>query len=740
MNKKNLSVILSSSFLYSLATGMAATPILAAESLALEEVVVTARKREESLQDIPMAITAFNAADIESAGIRNVADVADLTPGFNMAPLFGGDAATPVIRGLSTTIGEPNVGFFVDGVYSGSRLTMNRLLGNFIERIEVAKGPQSALYGRNTFGGAINYVTRQPGTEFEGEIEATFGTDGKQEFRATVGGPIGDTPFGYRVGVLSDEFDGYFKNELNGSDLDSRDTKGVLGALSWSGDSVFANFNLMYNEVDNGDLALRIIDNNSVFVSAFGLPPGFQIYKGTLPSFDKGYAVTPGGLERDQLFGSFKLDWDMDWATLTSITGYNDFSHDRKSDDDYSAREIHFTTTSNDVTELSQEFRLTGNTEGNIQWMVGLYYYDLDDQNDVSSIYDPLFSGTGIPQLSSKNTKTDQTTEDLAVFGSLDWFITDTLTLGISGRYGQEKKDVDVVDTNLTSGAVGTFVADDDWTSFQPRVSLDWQFTDHHMAYASYAMAEKSGGFNVVTISGSILPEERFYDPETSDNYEIGIKSDFADGRVRTSLAAYYISWEDQIVRAIGATGAILNTNVGATTSKGLEFELEAQLTEHLDLRMGGAYNDASYDDYFFAILEPLGMNPVLDGQALQYAPEWTGNISLGYNLPVFGNWNWISRWDANYTDEQSAVQTGDAVIDSVTKMNLRTGLSNGSWSVTAWVYNLTDEQYSSNALFAPDPAGIPDVVFLGQGFSAFQPLINAGEPRSYGITAKYSF
>lgn len=739
MNKKKLSLVLSSSFLCSLAGGMAANSALAADSLVLEEVIVTARKRAESLQDVPMAITAFTAANIRDAGIRNVQDVASLTAGFNMAPLFGGDAATPVIRGLSTTIGEPNVGFFIDGVYTGSRLTMNRLLGNFVERIEVAKGPQSALYGRNAFGGAINYVTRRAGEEFEGEVEATFGSDGKQEFRATIGGPIGDSGLGYRIGLLSDEFDGYYKNELTGGDLDNRDTKGALGTLSWSGGSLNIDFNLMYSEEDHGDLANRQVENNDLFGSFRGLPPADQMWVGDLPSFDDGYAVTPGGLEREQTFTSLKFDWDFGAAILTSITGYNDFSHERTIDDDYSAREIHTVVTETDVTEFSQEFRLTGNTENSLQWMIGVYYYDLSNDTDLTSKYDDSIPAVH-PLLFSSNTMTEQTTEDMAVFGSLDWFITENLTLGVSGRYGKEEKDVDVLATNLNFGTQETFVADDDWTSFQPRISLDWQFSDNHMAYASYAMAEKSGGFNVVTATGAILPQERFYDPETSDNYEIGIKSTFADGRIQTTLAAYYILWEDQIVRAIGETGAVLNTNAGETTSVGIEFEMQAQLTEHLDLRLGASYNDAEYDDYFFAILGEIGIDPQLKGTTLQYAPDWTGNISLGYTLPVFGDWNWVTRWDVDYIDDQTAVQSGQAIIEGVTRMNLRTSLRNEHWSLTLWSYNLTDEEYTASGVFQRDPSTVPNVFFQGGGFSAFNALVTAGEPLSYGATIQYSF
>lgn len=260
------------------------------------------------------------------------------------------------------------------------------------------------------------------------------------------------------------------------------------------------------------------------------------------------------------------------------------------------------------------------------------------------------------------------------------------------------------------------------------------------MAYASYASAEKSGGFNVVTVSGAILDSERFYDPETSDNYEIGLKSDFADGRVLTTLAAYYIKWEDQIVRAIGETGAVLNINAGESTSKGIEFEMQAQLSQNWDLGMSVAYNDAQYDDYFFAILGEIGIDPQLKGTTLQYTPEWTGNLSLGYTLPVFGDWEWVSRFDVDYIDDQTAVQSGNAIIESVTKMNLRTSLRNDHWMLTLWSYNLTDEKYTASAAFIRDPSIVPDVFFQGGGFSAFNPLITAGEPLSYGATIQYSF
>jgi len=708
----------------------------AENSLVIEEIIVTARKREESLQDIPVAVTAFSAADIEAAGLRDVRDVAALTPGFNVAPLFGGDASTPVIRGLSTTIGEANVGFFVDGVYMGARQTMSNLLGNFVERIEVAKGPQSALYGRNTFGGAINYVTRKPSGVFEGEVEGIYGSDGKQSIRATVGGPFGDSRLSYRVAALSDQFDGFYKNELTGGTLDDRDTKSALGALYWEGESVDIDFNMVYSEVDDGDAPMRFEENNDFFTSFAGLPPDYQMFTGEVPAHKDGFAMTPGGVDREQLFSSLKIEWDYGSGIFTSITGYNDFSHDRSTDSDYSANDYHYTTSYNDVTEISQEFRLTSTGDGNVRWMAGVYLYSLDNDNDIHAAY----QGFLLPIFGGATSVTSEETDSLAVFGSLDWDINDSMTLGFMARYGNEEKSVLAVDTPLPVGAPGVYENKDDWNSFQPRVSFDWRFSDDHMAYVSWAYAEKAGGFNIVTLTGNVLPEERTYDPETSNNYEIGMKSTWADGRVLTTLAAYYIKWDDQIVRAIGGQGALLNINAGQTTSKGIEFELMAQLSENWDLRAGLSYNDSKYDEYFFAILAAIGMDPVLDGTELQYTPDFTGNISLGYTLPMSSGWDWFNRLDASYADSQTIVQTANAYVGSANRVNFRTGFSNDNWVVTLWAYNLFEPDTASTGVFTGNPSRLPDLFIFGtrQGFPAFSPLVTSPDRASYGVTVKY--
>jgi len=703
----------------------------------LEEVVVYARKRAENLQEVPVSITAFSSGDIESAGFRDVTDVAALTPGFNMAPLFGGDASTPVIRGLSTTIGEPNVGFFVDGVYLGSRLTMTRLLGSFIERIEIARGPQSALYGRNTFGGAINYVTKQPSDTFEGEAELSVGSDGALLTRATFGGPLGDGNWSYRLGALYDTFDGFYTNELTGGELDDREDLAFLGALLWNSEDVDVTLTLTNDSVDNGNAPLRFLENNSNLASFQGLPPAFQMFTGTVPGFTSGYAVTPGGLEIDQTFASLNINWDLGSLTFNSITGFNGFTHERDGDTDYTAQELHFTTTETDYSEWSQEFRVSSTTEAPVQWMAGVFAYAVDEDIDITAAY----VGPWLPVLGGTRNVTNQETTNWAFFGSLNWDMTESVALTFEARYGNEEKEVTAVDTNVNTGAQATFQDQDDWSSFLPKLTISWQASDNHMLYGSYAYSEKSGGFNIVTATGAILPDERSYEPENSDNFEVGLKSTWADGRIVSTLAGYYVKWEDQIVRAIGQTGALLNENAGETTSKGVEFDVMALLTDRLDVRVGGAYNKSEYDQYFFAILDSIGLDPVLDGNTLQYAPEWTFNFSANYSWPLTGDWNWVSRLDWDYLDEQTIVQTNDALTASSSRLNLRTGFESGNWAITAWVQNLLDDDEALTGVFTFDPGQVPRL-FTGQGsgISAFNALLSAPELRTYGLTVKYTF
>lgn len=723
---------------------------------AMEEILVTTRKREERLQDVPIAIAAFSARDIEKIGIQSVEDIARLTPGFTFAPLFGGDASTPVIRGLSTTIGEPNVGFFVDGVYQSSRAAMDALLANSIERVEVAKGPQSALYGRNTFGGAVNFVTKRPSNELEGQVEATYGRKNRIDIKGTVSGPIVEDRLFARVAASYFERDGYFTNELTGDDLDDRQTAAFAGSLEATpSDSLRVTWRISYEDTDDGDEPMQFVENNAR-LHTVAIIPAFQFFEGEVPGARSGFAVTPGFFKRNNLTTSLGLDWDVGDYTLTAITGYNNLKTKRDQDNDFEARSLRYLTSRADLEEYSQELRITPPQAERLRWMLGAYYYNLDVESNNSDLRTGL--GTAIPGFppftsifSAGNiNETREKTENFAIFGEVGFDITQDLKATFSGRYSWEEKKVMAVDTNPLTLTSGTFEDKADFNNFTPRFTLDYHMTEDAMVYGSVARAVKSGGFNVVTVAGLILDEERSYNPEKSWHYELGTKTSWLDNRLTLNAAAFYIRWTDQIVRAVGATGALLNVNAGKTTSKGFEVEMSALPAEGLEISGGFAYTDSKYKDYFFAALVSfVGFTPEeaqLAGTNLQYVSKYTANGSVQYTHPIANGFDWFGRVDLSYQSKQSIVQPGGSFIGDRTLVNLRTGVETEQYSFTFWVNNLFKDRGAVTGVYTTDPASRFDTAAgaagLGPltGMQAFGALVTSADPRTWGVTARAKF
>jgi len=719
-----------------------------------DEMVVTARKREESIQEVPIAVTAFSSQLIEDAGLQNIEDIAMMTPGFTFTELFG-NVGNPVIRGMSTTIGEPNVGLFIDGVYQESRVAMDSLFGDELERVEVTKGPQSALYGRNTFAGAINYVTKKPGNDGEGTLETTLGSKGRKDVRVSYNGAITEDTLFYRVAAMHTGFDGFFANEKTGGELDDRQSNIYsVSLLSIPADNLEMTLRVNVEDTNNGDEAVQFIENNTngplpithplliaLANPPFNYPLQNQLYTGDVPSLTEGFAVTPGYNERDNVNSSFRLDWDLDWATFTSITGYNNLKLNEARDTDYTAADVQYSTTKTDQDEFSQEFRLTSMDDQSIRWMVGLYFYDTDKKEKIDHVGGALpepfltfssFLPPGTFPALTNSSVSDESTRNLSGYGSFGFDLTDQLSLTLSGRYSYERKKANVV-----QGA-DSFDESKTFNYFTPKIALDYQFSDDAMIYASVAKAVKSGGFNTpVSVGGTEPPKpsERTFDEEKSVNYEIGIKSAWMDNRVTTNLALFYIKWEDQIVRALGgATGrAILNQNAGESSSRGFEFEVAAKPVRNWDIAAGLSYTDAHYDEYTFPALSLFGLDPVLDGNDMQYVSEWTANASVQHVQPsAFEDFDWKTRLDVMYQSEQP-VQAVDniGVLPGRTIVNLRSGVENDTYKLAFWVYNLFDNDESIGGVVLPNPAN-PAVGFQG--------LIQGPKERTYGVTASIKF
>ncbi len=723
------------------------------------EILVTARKRQESLQSVPLSIDVFSEKTIEAAGLDTIEEIATLTPGFTFTPLFGGSASTPVIRGQSTTIGEPNVGFFLDGVYQSSRSLMDSLLGDDIARVEIVKGPQSALYGRNTFGGAINIVSKPPSNDFSARVLAEYGRADAYNLRGSLSGPIVEDKVYFRVGANYRESDGFFTNDLTGEKLDARRSIVLSGTLEARlSDSLTVRLRVANENTDDGDDPIVFAENNAAPANLTGppFPAANQIFRGELRS-PASFAVTPGHNDRNLTTSSLTIDLDLGAATLTSISGYNDLTLDTAVDLDYAPVRARFADTDTDLYELSQELRLSSNGDSRLSWMAGAYYFFLHSNTHLEDFWAadalPIASNLAVPAgvrrqlLGGLINDLTEETENFAVFGQLGYRITDRIRVSAEGRWSTETKRVDSTDANQLTGLVtGTFVDRRNFKKFLPRFTLDFQANDDVLLYASAAQAQKAGGFNVVTVSGAILPDERTFDPETAWNYEVGAKTSWYDGRLVVNASAYYIDWSDQIVRALGATFATLNTNAGTTTIKGGEFEVRARPADGLDLNAGLSYTDSTYKRYTFGTLALLGINPVLDGTRLQFVSKWQATASMQYVLPVSNNVDWFNRVDFSYQSNQSAVQTADATIGAATNVNLRTGIDYNNLTLRLFVNNLTKEDASPAAAFTPSAA--QHLAWargaLGQGplvgLAAFNGAVTARAPRTWGVSLGWKY
>ncbi len=725
-----------------------------------DEIVVTARKREETLQSVPLSISAFTAETIDNAGINNIEDIASLTPGFTFAPLFGGGAATPVIRGQSTTIGEPNVGFFVDGVYQSSRAIMDASLGDDVARVEIVKGPQSALYGRNTFGGAVNIVSRPPSDTLEGRLEASYGDFNTRSFRGSLSGPIAEDNLYFRIGATHRASDGYFTNSLTGGDLDTRETTVIAGMLeARPTNALNVRLRVAHENTRDGDDPLVFAVNNAAPADLTGgaSPATNQIFRGELLA-PTSFAVTPGHNNRDLWTASLTVDWDLGPVSFTSITGFNELTLDSAVDNDYSPVQARYATSLTDLYEVSQEFRFASTGPGRFQWMGGAYYFLSNSDTHLEDLWGvdalPIASNLALPAgirnqiLGGLINDLNEETESFSIFGQASLNLTERLRVSAEARWTTETKRVNSTDRSQLTGLVtGTYVNEREFENVLPRFTLDYQATDDILLYASAALGEKVGGFNVVTVAGAILDSERTYEPESAWNYEIGAKTSWYNGRLVLNGAAYYIDWSDQIVRALGATFATLNTNAGEASVRGVELEMRARPADGLEINAGVAYTDSSYDSYTFGTLAFLGMNPVLDGRRLQYVSEWQAYTSIQYVTPIGNGVDWFSRLDLTYQSDQNAVQTDDAYTGDATILNLRTGLDFNNVSLRLFVNNVTEEDSALVGVFIPSAAQhlawAQDVLSgppVTTGLQAFGALVSPRAPRVWGASIALRF
>jgi iron complex outermembrane receptor protein len=707
----------------------------------VEEVVVTARKRDESYHDVPIAVNVFTDASIQSAGIQKPGDFIRLVPNMTLVETQNAGNAFVVLRGISQARNsEPSVAVLVDGVLETNPAQFNQELFD-IEQIEVLKGPQGALYGRSAIGGAILIRTKEPSDHFEGTAKLGVGNGSAVRAQAGISGPLSDT-VKYRASVNYYDTDGYLKNEFLGGKADP--VKDYSGRLRLTGEP---------SDAFQWDLRLSA-DKLKTRALYFVIPRADEanVFSTVSDANDTSTPITldnEGKNDRDLYNASLKFDWSLAGGTLTSISAYDKTKEVLTGDafDFRPAPNSFFYTLFQilgfppsdlnqsqflDVKSYSQELRYTSPTEGRVRWIAGAYYVHTDRFISTGNMFD---TGAGVfavhhePRRTGNNPNftflaDSQDNDAWALFSDVTFELTDQFELDAAVRYDRDKRrnttdtPADflalVLDPNAFTGQVRKHT----WSETQPKVTLRYKPSADLTLYGGWSRGFRSGGFNQTGVGAvaraqvpPILGVNDLFNAEVADTTEVGVKGRFMDGHVNANLSLYKTKSKNGYFFVFLAANSTQNLGNLDADYKGAELELNAQVTDHFSLYGSFGYTNSKITDM---------ADPTVIGNEAPLVSRTTTNLGAEYRQPL-GN-----GLDATFrTDYQRIGRTwwepyNVTSRNPVDLVDLRLGVESDRWSVTAWSKNLTNEKY--NAEFSP-------------GGFLFRAL-----PRRYGVDFTYRF
>lgn len=710
----------------------AASPSIAAENEfgVLQEIVVTAQKREESVLEVPISMSVVRAETLQNLSIENFQEMQDYVPNFMVTPTPSNSYI--FIRGIGTqgqTLSfESSVALFVDGVYGGrNRQFMDPFFD--VDRIEVLRGPQGALFGRNTSAGAISVTSARPTDSFSGWTQGEYETEfGSWSAAGAVSGPLSDS-FQMRFAGRYAESAGYIENRgLNRDDADREDRSARISATWQPSDSVDVFAKLEYAEGETTGIPFE-------FVPGGGDP---QLIKVTDDRFD------PEHDDAESLNATGQLDIELGAHTLTAIVGHSSFEYDAAVNIQAKAPTLLLVANSEDFDQQSIELRLLSSPEQTVSYVAGVYFDQSESTIDSDSTTDlpfPTPNPPGPPSLRSPDGVTLKSyleeTESIAAFAQATWNISDALRVTGGVRYTGITKDGSLTRsfTGFAPNARNTplrMERDEDFVD--PSFNVQWDFAENWMAYATYAQGSKSGGFDGPDSSATEADWE--FQDESSESYEVGVKGGFDSGYI--SVALFDTTYEDlqkSVLRVIDAT--FQTGNAAEAQSRGVEVEALWRPLDALTFNASLAYLDSEYTDYPGAPCPspaPSGCSTNLAGFPLTNAPEWSGAVSANIDAPITGGLRFIGGLTAAYRDDVFYQPSYNPLEmqEAYWKLDVRAGVasSNERWSATLLVRNATDEETSSII------------------FETFPFLINPAldrvhlpdRPRTYTIQLRYNF
>ena len=692
----------------------------------LEEIVVRARYREESLQDVPISIAAVSGADIAEARLNTVQELEYSVPNLVFGETGSSGETFIGIRGIgdfSRNIGfDTRVGVYLDGVFAGQSLAVDQGLVD-VKQVEVLRGPQGTLFGKNSTAGVLSVVTNAPILgENSGEFRARGGNLDTLFGSGVVNLPVGDTA-AMRFAISAQQQDGYIKNLFDNNNLMSNDLlAGRFRFLLQPSDALDVNFSFDFRQQDNN---LLFLEPTAAFEDTVGNPlaaPDFIVDQ-------------DAELVDDNHSWGTSLTMDYDFGNdfvLTSITGYR--TADRKVGSDEDATST-FTLAAryfeDDFQQFTQELRLASPGENRFRYVLGAFYFDQNAKTDRVVALGPGFGGP--PQgvdAAVQDSAVD--TQSWALFVNGNYDITDSLTLSAGLRYTDEQKDASIVQNVFPGFGLATHIAesydrsDSYWTV---STSLEYEINDTVSTYFTYSNGYKSGGFNVDLVPAV---EDLPYEEETVDSFEVGMKSDLLDGHLRLNLAVFYAEYSDYQVFQFrfdpsSGTTALLVSNAAQVTTKGFEAEGSALFTDNFSLDFGLGYSDATFDDFPGGAVDGSTGEPVnVAGNVLPRAPKWTGNLTGRYdfnlgeaNSSIMVNYTYRGAQYFNPDNRENSHQGGYGLWNAAWNFDI-----SENWGVALYGQNLGDKTYAT----------MRGISFLGVPFSLL------AQPRTYGVEVSFRY
>ncbi|MCB1685263.1 MAG: TonB-dependent receptor [Pseudomonadales bacterium] len=706
--------------IFAVTAGLLITPAAAAEEQGrvIEEVLVTAEKRTASVQETSIAVTAYSHEELELRGIDEIEDLQFSAPNLVISHNSQSPVTYAYIRGIGSdqlVAGfDPGVAYHVDGVYIGQPSSMPVDLWD-MERIEVLRGPQGTLYGRNTTGGTINVITKGPTDELDGTFDVTAGNYDRLRLRGAVGGPIiGDRVSG-RLSFISDSADGYQDNYI-GDDSDAIDHWALRGKLRFD---ITEDLSLLLTAQRFENEGNQSQKRREPF-EAVELAPGFvvNIFDGAIPNPSDPREVAKDHEEKldlDNDFYSARVEWNLGNVTLVSTTAYLTNDWYQSTDIDMSSNAVQFQEWEMETNQFTQELQLISSSEGPLQWILGAFWFDEDLETDY------FFQDSSVAGFNFFNGG-DLDTKSWAVYGQASWDMRDSgVPLRIVGglRYTEDEKKIDeyqIIPEFLLdlSGDM-----DNTWDETTGKLGIDWFLSDDIMAYASYSHGYKGGGYSVGQFDE--------FDPETVDNFEVGLKTLLADGKAQVNVAAFYNDYQDLQVNYLLGT-LYLTYNAAEATIQGIEIESTLLVTDQFMIGANFTWLDAEFDEYIF---DPGPPEIDLAGDRLNRAPEYTVALTAQYDFSIEGIGNFSARADYYWQDDmylrlQNTPRHEADAFDTVDLRLVWTSLDE-HWTIDAFMKNAGNED-NQRSLTVNDG--------LSSGTASF---VSYYPPKTYGVRFGYS-